>query len=224
MATWVKIKELFKDHSRYHPEPEKLFIGYTPDYGEVTLNGEETGAVDESGKPISQTIKTEMDLGGWHPALTEEGKVILVPHNATETKLTIMGKLGYENSKEVLQKIGASCYSNKALKTEGAYPTLALFEGLSEWLQFTAKEIYWLAEKNREKFVIIESFYVLYVDGSDVNYLYNYGFLYCLIGRAGSASYALRPYINLLSNILVDIGDKYCDGSTPERPMRIKLL
>lgn len=212
MPEWVDIRDLFKKDQRYS-EPYKLFIGYTPDDGEIILSGEETGLVDEDGKPISQTIKTEIDLGGWHPTLTKEGKVILVPHNATKTRLTLMGKLGHKNIKEVLQKIGANCYSNKALGAEGGYLTEKIFRELRQWLRFTAKGIYWLAEKDSNYAYL----YVLSVGGGRVSVVK----LYNSNGGTYSPSYALRPNINLPSNILVYVGDEACDGSTPERAMKI---
>lgn len=217
MATWVNIEELFKGFIQC-TEPDKLFIDYIPDYGEATLSGEETGLADRGNSPISQKVKTELDLGGWHPFLTKEGRVILVSHNATKAGLTLSGKPGYDNAEELFQRIGVSCYSNKTLRTKGDCLTKKLFAGLSEWLQLTAEEYYWIANKDRARFHgSMADFNVFCVRGGNMNYTH----LYDSNGYWYSSRCALRPYINLPSNIIVDVGDEIYDGSRPERALKI---
>lgn len=232
MTKWVNISELFGPTSQYQ-EPDKLFIDYTPDHGEVILRGEETGLVDENGNPISQQIKTEADLGGWHPSLTKKGEIFLVSHNATKVRLAFRGKKGFDGILYLLKSIGKNCYSNATLFMKGGFLTSELFKGLSGYLQGTAKEFYWLADKKVVPCARFMEFHALIINGSGnrmdpktlmfqncAPYIYSCEIYDSLFG-AITVTCALRPIINFHSSILVNIGDEEFNGSTPQRAMKI---
>jgi hypothetical protein len=231
MANWVSLKKLLSEaatDATKREEMSRLYIAYQPDGGKYTFPSKETGEED------NQVAKAERNLGGWHPFVTKEGEVFLISHEATEFNLRLLGKPGYDNEPRLLQEYG-EIYGSKALEAKGEALTEEKYEELSSYLRHTCQRSYWLASNSiflvkthicfKAYFVYngikyVRNLYELDDDGTyqyhcdDINYRCDEVKYRCLC--------AIRPVVQLPSNILVDMGNKFYDGTTNEQALKIK--
>lgn len=207
---WIPATDFLEDEILYG-EGEK-FIDYKPDDGRIILPKERTGWREE------QVFETESGLG-WHLANGRFGEVCLISHEATISELTLRGKVGYDNVKGIISEYCRELYSNKQLMAEGTALTRENIKSIPDYIRKYTKRRYWLASRCVYYSSDYARFIVFYVNSGSV-YANS---LYYSYGHANSISYAVRPVVHLPSNILVNVGDEYFDGSTHERGLQIKL-
>ncbi len=200
MANWVPLKEVLESPGKYGDISE-IPINYTPDYGEITLSGEETGL------SIIQKFKTEMNHI-WH-ATMHNGMVYLVSRGVTEQKFRLCGKTGYKNGKQIQRKV-ADLFGNTMLGATGEIwieetidmATKTLPEALRK-----VKELHWTAIKFQYPYNPGNCIFGLHVVCSGTLYgndNTSYGHLYNNNGRSYAAEASVRPLVHLPSDILID--------------------
>lgn len=207
MSKWIQAKESMQE-IKFREEIEKLFIDYTPKQGCVSLVQRLTGE-DEK-----QTLETEYNLG-WHMTVIN-GKLILISHKATDAKIRLYGKIGWDNSDQILQEVCKYCYSNTELGVEASCLNPKEFEQLSEELQKTEERLYYLRNKRQS----VYRFFVRCVIHAKVEKRTLY---YHKEDTKVELSCSVRPVIELPDNILLLVEDKANDGSTPQRGMKIRI-
>lgn len=203
---------------------EKLYIGYVPDIGTMSFPSEKTG-IEENDKKLyqlkedgAQDAETEVNLG-WHLSITNRGQLIAVAHDTTKFELTLRGKIGWENGVELMQEYGDRCYSSAVLQAKGICLTKERYEGLSDWLKATTKFYHWLAERVRTESYSLKYFYLFGAYGSRVDT----NWMFISDNDSEYHSFPVRPAAYLSLDTLLDMGDKYYDGSSPERAIKMRV-
>lgn len=220
MAQWESAVELLQD-LKQREAIEKLYVNYVPDEGTINALTEKTGIENEDIRFFrmkddgEQVLKTEADLD-WHLSITNRGQLLTISRNATKSKLILRGRLGWENGVELLQRYGTSCYSNIRLQAGGICLNKERFEDLSEWLKATANGSYWLSDKSIGK-QDGELLSIFRVDDGVVGRHIMSWMLECTVHLA------MRPGAYLSQDTLLDMGDKFFDGSTPARAIKMRL-
>lgn len=207
MSKWVRAKARMQQ-TKLREATEKLFIDYIPKIGCVNLTSKLTGGNK------GQEVKTEYDLG-WHITVLN-GKLFLISHKATSFRITLYGKIGWENSENILQKICRDCYSDTELDIVADYLTTEEFAQLSGYLQKTDEKMYCLGSKKKSAYRLFVRCVIhgkierrtLYYDKEDTKVE-----LIC----------SVRPRIELPDNVLLLTGDKEFDGSTPQKAIKIRF-
>lgn len=221
MEQWESAVEMLRDPAQ-REATEKLYVGYETYSTETSVSKEEAGIEEDDIRFFSmkddgeQILRTETDLG-WHITKTNREQLLAVAHNATKSKLILRGKLGWRNGVELLQRYGTSCYSNIRLQTRGICLNKERFEDLSSWLKATTEASYWLADKSggRQDDELLSA---LRVDNGVVGkHIMSWVDVECTVHLA------IRPGAYLSQDTLLDMGDKYYDGSSPERAIRMRL-
>lgn len=233
MEIWQSAVKMLEDPVQ-REAIEKLYIDYVPDKGTVSFPAEKTG-INNIDKEIYclkkdgvQDAETETDLG-WHITKTNRRQLIVVAHNVTKFKLTLRGKIGWENGVELLQKYGQVCYSSDRLQAMGICLTKERYEDLSGWLKKITASSYWLADKSK-KDIAKPPYFSLPTGcfyGYGLYYVYNYrareNSLYYPRDKSYEDSLAIRPSAYLSLDTLLDMGDKYHDGSSPARAIKMRI-
>ena len=187
---------------------EKLFIDFLPDKCHKALPKEETGG------DTAQETETEYDLG-WHITLAEDRTPILISHNATDFRICLKGRKGWENLEKVLHDYCKCCYSNIRLKAEGSCLPPEIFNGLSEFLRETENgKSYVLAKKLKTRVRL----YVSCVCHSKID---SRTMCYIKLNNEHEFICSIRPIVRLPKDIQIVMENGYYDGSTPERGLRI---
>lgn len=214
MEKWILLGDFLSDKLRYE-ELTKLFVDYRPDCEKITFDGLESGATGNIFR-YDQIATTENDLG-WHVVKGRGKTCYAISAKLPKFHLCLCGNDGFDNGTTLITKYVEALYGCKEMKAKGIGITKSFFKRLPKYIK-ELKGKYWIPERQ--------------YDSDDCTYYeictidngkFDSDMVACSSGNRYSSSNAIRPCVRLSSNTLVNIGDNYYDGSTPERALRIKI-
>lgn len=204
MANWVPLKEVLASPCKYGDISE-IPIDYIPDYGKITLSGEQTGM------SIPQKFETETNHV-WH-ATMHNGRVYLVSRGVTEQELRLRGETGYENGKQIQRKI-ASLFGNAMLGATGEIWTKDTIDMATKTLPEFLRKVkgwHWTAIEYQYPNSNSPWYFGLHVVSSGTLYGYNGtsdgGYLYRSSGNSNTTAASVRPLVHLPYDILIDTSE-----------------
>lgn len=239
---WVNAIELLKD-KEHRKWLEHSYVGYSPDEGSIIFPDKETGVEEYAnycrngrfltvgsrgftyGRPKEkesgqQVAKSEYNNSGCHLTLSAKKELIVVAHDATEFKLFLYGGYGYSHALELFQSYANKCFRNSKLKAKPMCFNKELAEGLSKWLKTTPERAYWLADQSEFKYY---SHLVHYLLGMSTKGEVFEIRLYDSESFPQYGELSVRFAAYLPSTTVINVGSRIWDGSTPIRPLQIKL-
>lgn len=206
MEKWVSLAEFLSDK----PKSTPLFVDYQPDCKKVSFELEKTGW------NMDQITTTETNLG-WYVIKGRGKTCYLISVQPTKFKLGLYGERGFRNGTNLIEEYTEMLYSCNDIKAKGISITESFFERLPKHIK-SLKDRYWIPERNYDS--DDEIYYEIKTIWEGIIRPY---MLHCSSGNNYSGCQSLRPCVRLPINTLVNIGDRYYNGKTLEKALKIKI-
>lgn len=245
---WVRAVELLKN-TEHRKWLEHAYVEYVPDDGEMIFPDDKTGqdnynSLCRNGRFMSfvdgrlidgprpkakteQEARTEHNNIGCHLTLGPEKKLMVVSREVTEFKLFLYGLKGAQNALELFQQYAEKCFRNSKLKAEPMCLNRVLVNGLSKWLKETPERPYWLADEEEIPENVYDPYssksYLLFIMQENGKVRETPMKSYIRGMSDGEGNFSVRFAAYLPPETVVNIGNRIWDGSTPIRPLQMKL-
>ena len=209
MEQWILLSEFLSDNARYN-KLTQLFVDYRPDSNKIVFSTEKTGFKS------NQVATTEKNLS-WYAVKGSGQTCYLISAQATSFKLGLYGEKGFRNGMDIIKEYIELLYSCVDMKAKGIGITESFFEKLPKHIK-SLNDRYWIPERSYDS--DDEMYYEIKTIWEGIIRPY---MLDCSSGNQYEGSHSLRPCIQLSSSTLINIGDRYFNGKTPERAFKIKI-
>jgi len=208
MEKWILLSEFLSDKARYD-KLTQLFIDYKPDYNKMDFSIEKTGTANEIA-----TTETELS---WYADKGSGKTCYLISAQSTTFKLGLYGDRGFRNGIDVIKEYAELLYSCVDMKAKGIGITESFFEKLPKHIK-SLNDRYWIPESSFDS--DDEMYYEIKTIWEGI---IRPDMLFCSSGNRYKGCHSLRPFVRLSGSTLINIGDRYFNGTTPERALKIKI-
>lgn len=209
MEKWILLSDFLSDTARDN-KLTQLFVDYKPDYNKIAFPMEKTGWKS------NQVATTETNLS-WYAVKGSGQTCYLISAQSTTFKLGLRGEKGFHNGTTLIKEYTELLYSCDNLKAKGISITKSFFDRLPKHIK-SLNDRYWIPEVNYDSDE--EMYYEIKTIWEGIIQPH---MLYCSSGNQYKGCHSLRPCIHLPRNTLINIGDHYYNGKTPERALKIKI-